>query len=61
MRHLNPELEKLEQRVAPGLLDIGGDVEAEISEAEISSVEAEIDAELSSSAEVEAEVEVEVG
>jgi hypothetical protein len=60
MRHLNPELEKLEQRVAPGLLDIGGDVEVEISSVE-ASVEAELDVELSSSVEASVEGEVEVG
>ena len=30
MKHLNPELEQLEQRIAPGLLDVGADVSAEI-------------------------------
>ena len=47
MKHLNPELEQLEQRIAPGLLDVNADVSAEI---EVSSVSVGVD---SSSIEVD--------
>lgn len=60
MRHLNPELERLEQRVAPGLLDLSieGDIELGSSLELSAEAEVSVSGELVSSLDVSGEADV---